>query len=243
MKILKKELSIPLFDGDKDGDVRVDSIIKYLGEMSAVHNDLTIGDNILKEQDYGWMIRNWKIEIDEYPKIKDKILIKTWVSKVDKFFVNREFNIYRQDKVIIRGTARWIFIDMKRKRPTRLKEEFIDRDYIIKDSNFETFNRYIRDVEYDNLLDFRIRRTDIDNNEHVNNVVYFLWMIENIPKEIYNNKRLKKLEIEYKNEVKYPSEITSESMVYQQGEATIVQHRICRKGSSEISAQGLTKWE
>lgn len=243
MKVYKKTLAIPSFDSDKDGRIKAESIIKYLSEMSVQHNNLTIGDKKLKENSYGWMIRNWKIEIEELPRVNDEITLETWVSRVDKFFVNREFNIYKGSRPIIKGTALWIFMDMERKRPIRLTDEFIEKNDIVEKHNFKTFHRYLKDTEYDDFLEFKTRRSDIDSNEHVNNMIYFSWMLENIPKEIYETKILKEIEIEYRNEVLHPSKIMSGIKVEQGSKGIIVKHGICEKGTNKLNAQGLTKWE
>lgn len=241
--IYRKEIKIPYYDCNQKENIQPTAILKYLSEISIIHNELAIDIEKLKQGNYGWMLNKWQVETDRYPKAEEIIRVETWVSKVDMFFANREFAIYDEnDKEIIRATALWIFMDMNRRRPTRLKEKFIKKENIIDKSYFRNFTRFKRDMDYYRAIDFRIRRLDIDTNNHVNNVNYFIWMLEGISDEIYDNYVLKSYEIDYKQEVLYPSIISSNTKVEQTKTGVSVYHAIYSDDKKIDNALGISHW-
>lgn len=243
MKIYREEIKIPYFDCDYKGEMTATAILKHLSEVSITHNDLTIDPEKLKEGNYGWMLNKWKVEMDRYPKAEETIRIETWISRAEMFFVNREFAIYdEEDKEIIRATALWIFLDMERRRPTRLKEDLIDRDSIMDESYFRDFTRFPRNMEYEDSIDFRVRRLDIDTNKHVNNVNYFIWMLEGVNDDIYDKYILKDYEIDYKQEVSYPSIVSSMTKVEKDDDRVNIYHGIYEDDGKKDNALAISSW-
>lgn len=240
MNIYIEEIKIPYYDCNYKNEMNPAAILKYLSEISINHNEL---ESHLDDDKYGWMLNKWKVEIDRYPKAEEKIRIETWISKIDMFFVNREFAIYDRDNhEIIRATALWIFMDMERRRPTRFEKRFYNQQDIIDKSYFRNFKRFKRNRDYEESIDFKVRRVDIDNNNHVNNVIYFIWMLESVHDDIYNNYKLKRFEIDYKNEVSYPSIISSKIKVEDIKGDLNIYHEISESDKNIDNALAKSKW-
>ncbi len=243
MNIYIKEIKIPYYDCNYKNEMNPTAILKYLSEISINHNELESDLEKIEKDKYGWMLNKWKVEIDRYPKAEEKIRIETWISKVDMFFVNREFAIYdRNDNEIIRATALWIFMDMDRRRPVRFEKRFYNENDIIGKNYFRDFKRFKRNRDYEKSIDFKIRRVDIDNNNHVNNVIYFIWMLEAIDDDIYNNYKLREFEIDYKNEVSYPSIISSKIKVEDENGDLNIYHEISDNDKKTDNALAKSKW-
>ena len=45
-----------------------------------------------------------------------------------------------------------------------------------------------------------VRRSDLDMNQHVNNVVYTEWLLESVPEHYWSDYQLKELILEFRNE-------------------------------------------
>lgn len=241
-----KEFEIPYYESDKHGKITPLSLLEYLGEISVSHNDF-LGFDIerLKSLNYGWMLNRWRVGVDRYPGVGEKIRIETWISKIEKFYANREFIIYdKKDIEIGRASTLWIFIDMTKKKPIRITSEFYDGTKIIDVKAFDDFYKFGKDIEIDDYVDFHIRRSDIDYNNHVNNTKYLSWMIEAVPEEIYKNYILNEFEILYKKETLYGNTILSNSnkINISKEEANFL-HSIIDKETHDNNAMGLTKWK
>lgn len=245
MIIYNQSFTIPYYESDKYGKLEPVSLLKYLGEVSMIHNILLVDHEQMERLNYGWMLHRWKVIVDTYPKAGETIRIETWISEVDKFYAHREFIIYNEDNLELgKATAIWIFLDMNRKRPIRIKEEHYDLGNILKKKVFNEFYKFRSNVKTDNPIDFHIRKSDIDYNDHVNNAKYLEWIMETIPEEIYENYILSEVEIQYKKEIKYPNTILSESKEINNlgGEIKYI-HKIVEKESNEENTLGLSKWK
>ena len=85
---------------------------------------------------------------------------------------------------------------------------------------------------------FKVRRSDLDINQHVNNVNYIEWAVESVPEEIYNQKTLTGLEINFRAESKYGDRVIAQSNV-QDG---ICLHKLSRSGDDRELAIVRTIW-
>lgn len=240
----KQNFKVAYYESDKEGKLSPTSLLKYLGEVSMIHNALLVDLKEMEKLNYGWMLNRWKVKIDKYPKAEESIKIESWISEVDKFYAYREFIIYDEENFKIgEATAIWIFIDMNRKRPIRIKSDYYNMDNIFKSKIFRQFHRFKPNIEIDNSIEFSIRRSDIDYNNHVNNVKYLEWIVESIPDEINEKYILNEFEILYKKEIKYPDSIFSGSKEITRLEDSLsYTHRIMNKDFNEEKTLGITKW-
>lgn len=246
MKKFKKEFNIPFYDSNKFGEISPVSIIRYLGETSEAHSEhQKIGLDELRKNNYGWILYRWKVKMDHYPRVKDKIIVETWTSSFLKFYAYREFMIYDSNmNEIGRARTLWIFIDTDKKRPIRIPKEFDGIYSICSERVFEGFWDLDDEFKASNVLDFHVRKSDIDYNEHVNNSNYLEWIIETISKEIEEEYILNELEILYKKETLYGETITSQRDKGIYGEDTLIfNHRIVNKENREEKTIARTIWK
>lgn len=245
MKKHKITFQVPYYDTDKSGRVTTYNILRYFEETSSSHTDTFSNvDGGINSLNYGWMLYRWKLKINEYPKAKDKVQVETWVSKVDRFYIYREFRLLNdEDEVLGVASTVWIMVDMKKKRPVRIQKTFINMLKIIDESNFTEFEDFKDKLEIINNLEFKVRRSDIDYNNHVNNTKYLLWIVESVPNYIYEDYMMTELEIIYKKEIKYGETILSgHTKANKNGEQTLFTHEISGKENGNKHAYGISKW-
>lgn len=234
---------IPYYETNIKGLATPESLLAYMGEVATLHSD-NVGLNIenLRKNNYGWMLHRWKVKINDFPLARDFIYVKTWPSNFRKFYANREFKILdKNEKELVNASSIWIFLDMKKKRPIRVTEEITNLYDVKNDMLFDDFYDFNMDFDTEGALEFRVRKADIDYNNHVNNVKYFQWMLETLPEYIDYGYILKEFEILYKKEVGLGSLVKSSYCVnFDEGQVTIL-HKVEEK--SEIMAYGRTTWK
>jgi len=242
MSKYRKEFIIPYYEADRYGFIRPTTILTYMGETSSFHSEsVGLGVDELKKNNHGWMLNRWKVRINSYPRVRDKIYIDTWASDFDKFYGNREFVIYDKDNnELVRASSLWVFLDILKKRPKRVPIDFYNKYNMVDEKAFPSFfdfeNEYVTEEE----MDFCVRKSDIDYNNHVNNVKYLNWMLEAIPVEIDDNYKLKEIDINYKKEIKLGNKIKSSYSKYEEAEGNTFIHQITTDG--ELNAYGRTIW-
>ncbi len=236
-----KEFIIPYYDTNKNGIVRPESLLSYMGETSSLHSDfLGIGIKELVKHNFIWMLNRWKVIFYKYPMALDKIIIETWSSGIDRFYASREFKILDENsEVLVKATTQWIFLDTVRKRPIRVPYELIEIYGTEEEKNFHEYFDFRNSFETVYGMDFHVRRSDIDYNNHVNNVKYLNWMLEVVPDTVYDHYSLYELDIQYKKEIKLGSMVNSSYIKVQDDKPTLL-HRI--SDGAEINAVGRTIW-
>jgi acyl-ACP thioesterase len=237
-----KEFTIPYYDTDREGYIKPENILAYMAETSNWHSDsLKVGFEDLSSNGHAWMLLRWEAEILKYPRAKDRVRVGTWTSGFDRFYATREFVLTGEEgDLLAKATTKWLFLDIEKRRPKRIPED-IQRSYsFVEEFNFPHFTE-MKEVHEDIVESkpYRVRRSDIDNNDHVNNIRYIEWMQEGLDKEILGNMRIKRLGIVYKKEVLLGDSFTV-GWAEKEGESGHIDHVISVDG--ETNAQGYTKW-
>lgn len=246
MSKYRKTFYIPNYDTDKHRRATPMAILTYLGETSGAHTD-HIGFSVdsLKDINYGWMLNRWKVKINRYPSVKEKITIETWSSGIDRFYATREFVIYDEENLVIgKASTVWIFLNMEKKKPIRIPAEFNELINPIEEKTFDDFFDFKKDMKVEEYIDFHVRRSDIDYNNHVNNAKYLSWMLETIPEHVYENYMLNEFEILYKKETTYGNTILSGSNELDKSENIYKYfHKILDINNEESHSLGITIWK
>ncbi len=210
-KYFEKEYELRYFEMNKFGVASPTTILTLLEETAAEHC-LSIGVSLydLEKQRIGWVLISGAIEMIRYPKYKEKITIKTWLSKYSIVKGYRENIIYDEKKNII-GKAKglWLFYDITRRRPIPISEVFLNTWSFIDETSVD-LNIDEKIVPVQNELpkvSFNVFKLDIDGNNHVNNIRYLHWLIESLPEELLDNYYLKSINGRFVAEAKYGEKV------------------------------------
>jgi acyl-ACP thioesterase len=217
-------------------------------EETAVRQSEACGYGIGRLIDQGliWILTNWSINMERYPGWMENVLVETRVCKFERFYAFREFKI-RDEQNNILGTAvsRWIFYDLNRNRPVRVPLEIAEAFGVNHQKNEDIKFAGIEIPDsYDPGMEFRVRLSDIDTNNHVNNTRYVEWMLEAVPFPIHQAFFPASLEVAYKKEAVYGEDVLSE--VKQEpdlpGHLKFC-HRITEKVTGAELARAITLWK
>lgn len=176
----KYKFQIKSYDSDQDGKLTLPTLFHFLQECAwenARANDF--GYEFLERNNAYWVLSRVLVQMNEYPKWRDEIEIKTWPKGVDRFFAIRDFQIFSNNKIIGKVTSYWLIVDKDKKRPRRpddfnfvhenfLKESAIDR----KPEKIET------ETEWITKENRKVFNSDMDVNRHVNNATYVRWILD-----------------------------------------------------------------
>lgn len=189
---------------DKNKRVNFKEIFRILENAFAKHSSfLKVGLEDIIKMGYTIVLLSWKLKINTQPKFGDKLKINTWIKDTDKKYFYRDFEIYKDGKLIGKATSKWMLIDLNSFKPVinlelMKKQNPIDKDVF----NIKDINRLKELDYYSNKQDYYIRKSDIDINNHVHNLNYFDMVLEVVDDLYYNN-----IEIEYLKEIKYNDKI------------------------------------
>ncbi|TFZ40743.1 hypothetical protein E4100_04085 [Soehngenia longivitae] len=207
MKKYYKNYVIPYYDTGTNNYLKPEMILSYMAETSTWHIDsLGLGNDTLDKYNYAWLLNRWEVDISDYPRAKEEVIVSTWTTGFNKFYAYREFIMKSSDNMeLARASTIWILVDSITKKPKRIPTEMIhifstnNEKMVERKVDFKHYNDYL----YSEEKNIYIRKSDIDNNNHVNNVKYLEWMLDSTDDDILNNHNIKSISIEYKKEVLY----------------------------------------
>ncbi|MDD3223159.1 MAG: thioesterase [Clostridium sp.] len=194
------------YEANRNGKVFVTSLMDYLEDNAVNHAEkLNIGIDYLLKNKIAWVIYKWDVKINKYPVVTEKLKVRTKPYSIKRFFAYRQYEILNsEDEVIASANSLWFLIDTERRRPTRVSKEMYTKfGLTIEDNDEIEFEKLKdpKDAKY--VKEFEVRYSDIDTNNHVNNVKYITWALESVPKNILNNYKVKRLKVNYEKETAY----------------------------------------
>jgi medium-chain acyl-[acyl-carrier-protein] hydrolase len=240
----QKEYEVHYYQIDRNQEATPVSILHFLEDIAISHSEAVgLGVSHLLVQRIGWVLNRWLLKMDKYPKLGDKVVIKTWPSKFERFYGTREFCIQdAQGNLCGKASSLWIYLNLDKKRPMRIPAHFGEIYGLTEQTVIDEPFKEIPDwVHAQSEIKFHVRKSDIDTNGHVNNARYLEWMLEGIHKDLSLEYQLSELEIIYKKETQYGSDILSECQSFN-SEPLEYSHRILDDQRNHELAVGRTTW-
>lgn len=236
--VYKETFKIRSSEVTPEGEARLSSICDLLQETAGNHAlQLDFDISQLNEKKLTWVLHRLHVQMDQYPKWRDEVIIKTWPSSGDTLRAYRDFSICNSDgNQIGRSLSYWLMLNMENRRPVRMPEEVLamapaDTEHVldIKKDRI-TFGSTVV-----NSKKFTVRRNDLDINRHANNVKYIEWALETLPQE----RNVTEIDIEFRTECRLGEMLTSE-VTHAQSEQ-ITRHRIVKNSGGKIAAVATTR--
>jgi medium-chain acyl-[acyl-carrier-protein] hydrolase len=173
----EKEFEILSFQIDPKGRLRWASLADMLQEVAWKHADSRNFGQELFDKGFMWVLSRFHIKVFEMPSWGEYIKIKTAGRGINKLFALREFEVEnRQGKIIAKAMSAWLLLDIKSKRPQRPRQVL---PYELFDDNPDISivpDKVNLDIELLTSKSFSVNYSDLDMNNHVNNVSYIRWI-------------------------------------------------------------------
>lgn len=241
----EKQFQLRYFEMDKFGYASPTTIITLLQEAAADHC-LSIGHGLydLLDKNIGWILLSGFMQIERYPTYKEKITVKTWLSKFTSIKGTRENIIYDSaGNIIGRAKGLWLFFDIEKRRPIRIFDDIVEKwGEFSEESIACDVEKKLEAVSFAEFQkNFLVYRHDLDSNKHVNNLKYLQWLFETIPDEIMDNYCLHTIEGRYVKEANYGDEV--ESFAEKSNVENAFNHTIKDKNNNWVCANGRTVWK
>lgn len=179
------------------------AILKYLESIACKHSDeVGYGINTIEQTNAVWILLDWKLEVIERPIYGQTIIVRTWSRKMEKCCAYRDFEVYDENNnKLARATTKWVLLEADTRKIQRIPEKMGQEYYSEPERHaFEEEIEKVREPENVEVsMQLKTRRTDLDINNHVNNLNYLDLAYEILPDEIYN-RDLRNVRITYKHQ-------------------------------------------
>ncbi|KAL9422560.1 hypothetical protein AB3S75_034770 [Citrus x aurantiifolia] len=158
-----------------------------------------------------WVVTRIHIQVQRYSSWGDVVEIDTWVDASGKNAMRRDWIIrdYRTQDIITRATSTWVIMNRETRRLSKIPEQ-VRQEVLPFYLNTFAIDKEKTDVgKIDKLTDQtagRIRSglaprwSDMDANQHVNNVKYIGWILESVPIHVLEDYNMTSMTLEYRRE-------------------------------------------
>jgi medium-chain acyl-[acyl-carrier-protein] hydrolase len=185
------------------------ALFNFLQDMASWHAE-ALGFGYSHIYPDAWVLLKYRAEFDEYPSGLFSLEITTEPRGYQKLFAYRDFEIYSGQKRLGRVSSLWAIVNDKGfVSPQTLNNPIMGP--LQKRENDLEFAKIPPLKKADAVKNFKIRYEDIDINGHVNNINYIIWAFEALSFDFRSSHRLKTIDVIFKKEVKYGSEIISQA--------------------------------
>ena len=183
-------------------------ILAFLEDIAGIHSDsVGYGVKDVAEKKKAWILMDWKLKVIKRAGFGEKIIVKTWAKTMFKpqFYTYRDFEVYNEkDELIAIATSKWVFLDTKKERISKIDLDVLkiynpDDKCVFGKEEIEKIN--IPEM-YESSVDYKVKRFDIDVNNHVHNLNYLNLAYEALPEEVYNTMEFNNVRITYKHQIR-----------------------------------------
>ncbi len=169
---------------DHNMNFPVASLINYFQDCSTFQSEaIGKGFGYLAKENKAWIIVSWQIHINRFPKFMEKVTISTWPHKRDKLYAHRNFIMKNdKDEVLACSNSIWVLMDTTTLKPLKIEDNDIVAYGEEPSFDMEYLDRKIplpKDMK--EYSPFKVQKTNLDNNNHVNNGQYIMMAEEYLP--------------------------------------------------------------
>ncbi len=200
---------------NKKNELSNKGLLSIFGDAAEMHSaSVGYGVTNLSTTKQSWALLNWKIRIYRRPKHGEMVTVKTWTKPNAKLHSYRDFELYDSDENLIAiGTSKWVPIDMYTHKIVKLADEVMEKyqpedKNVFDDEESITLPKLAELDDYSVSLSYKIRRADIDINDHVNNLCYLDMAKEILPEDLNGTYGGTEFEIMYRHQIKLEDDVT-----------------------------------
>ncbi|MGD9899935.1 MAG: acyl-[acyl-carrier-protein] thioesterase [Calditrichaceae bacterium] len=240
--IWHESFKVRAYEVDPTGRATIQSICNYFQETAGNHaSDLGVSVDALIKKGLTWVLSRLHVQVTKYPFWRQELRLETWPSGLDHLYAIRDFKLFNEaGQLISIGTSSWMLLDIDARKPIRMPDFMKE---IRKNSGGralpDEFHKLPQMERTDHETLFNVRLSDLDMNQHVNNVNYIEWGLESVPTEFRDEHHLAGMEVSFRAESVYGDRVISRSEI--RDENTLI-HRLIREGDERELAQMRTKW-
>lgn len=256
--VFRQNFSIRSYEIGADKTASIEAMMNHLQETALNHVKTAgiMGEGFGTTQEMCkknliWVVSKMRVLMDRYPVWGDLVQVDTWVCTGGKNGMRRDwvFSDSYTGETLMRASSMWAMMNKETRRLAKMPDEvraeigkhFVDREPIIDDDNrrMPKLNKETADCVLTGLTP---KWSDLDVNQHVNNVKYVGWMLESVPFPILENNELAAMTLEYRRECGRDSVLESMTSVLGNVSESVECQHLLRLDSGEEIVKGRTVW-
>lgn len=263
--VFRQNFLIRSYEIGADRTASIETLMNHLQEtaLNHVRSAGLLGDGFgstpeMCKKNLIWVVSKMQVIVDRYPTWNDVVQVDTWVAASGKNGMRRDWLVrdVNTGHTLTRATSVCVMMNGKTRKLARMPDEvrdeigpyFVDSPPVVDDDK-----RKLPKLDENTADHVRSGLTpkwsDLDVNQHVNNVKYVGWILESTPQQVLETHKLSAMTLEYRRECGRDSVLQSlTSVLGDGGMGGIVvsglvecQHLLQLESGAEI-VKGRTEW-
>ncbi|GLT49362.1 hypothetical protein SLA2020_229290 [Shorea laevis] len=214
--VFRQNFSIRSYEIGADRTASIETLMNHFQETALNHvktAGLLVGGfgstPEMCKRNLIWVVARMQVVVDRYPTWGDVVQVDTWVGASGKNGMRRDWLLRdcNTGEVLTRASSVWVMMNKLTRRLSKIPEDVrreIEPYFMNSDPVIDEDSRKVVKLE-DNTADYvhkglTPRWSDLDVNQHVNNVKYIGWILESAPLPILESHELSAMTLEYRRE-------------------------------------------
>ncbi|XP_016471612.1 palmitoyl-acyl carrier protein thioesterase, chloroplastic isoform X1 [Nicotiana tabacum] len=262
--VFRQSFSIRSYEIGADRAASIETMMNLLQETSLNHAKSVglMGDGFgstpeMSKRNLIWVVAKMQVLVDRYPTWGDVVQIDTWIAASGKNGMRRDWLVRDSNTrdILMRASSLWVMMNEETRKlskiPGQVKTEievnFVDLPRVLDwdSKKLPKLDEITADYTRTGLTP---KWSDLDVNQHVNNVKYIGWILESAPMQELEGYELVRMTLEYRRECRRDSVLQSLTSVLQNAVGNLAnssnvecQH-LLRLESGEDVVKGWTEW-
>jgi acyl-ACP thioesterase len=160
-----------------------------------------------------WVLARQALAVERWPAWGESVTVRTWVRPPDGPLAHRDYEIMSSGQPVGTGTASWLLLDVRTRRPRKLTLEAGGAGWRRDGALLRTPQKIVPLDGLAAIARFGVRVSDLDLNGHVNNSRYAQWISDSVPLEGHLGFDLVDYEVNFLGETRVGDEVWIEQGV------------------------------
>ncbi|XP_022749746.1 palmitoyl-acyl carrier protein thioesterase, chloroplastic isoform X1 [Durio zibethinus] len=262
--VFRQNFSIRSYEIGADRTASIETLMNHLQETAINHcrSAGLLGDGFgatpeMCKKNLIWVVTRMQVVVDRYPTWGDVVQVDTWVSASGKNGMRRDWLVSnsKTGEILTRASSVWVMMNKLTRRLSKIPEQVrgeIEPYFMNSDPAVAEDSRKLVKLD-DSMAEYVCKGltpkwSDLDVNQHVNNVKYIGWILESAPLPILETNELSAMTLEYRRECGRDSVLQSLTAVSDSDVENLAnfgaiecQHLLRLEDGAEI-VRGRTQW-
>ncbi|XP_071910952.1 palmitoyl-acyl carrier protein thioesterase, chloroplastic isoform X2 [Coffea arabica] len=204
--VFRENFSIRSYEIGADRTASIETLMNHLQETALNHVKSAglLGDGFgstpeMAKRNLIWVVSKMQVLVDRYPTWGDVVQVDTWVAASGKNGMRRDWLVRdcKTGDVITRASSLWVMMNKETRRLSKIPDEvraeiegyYLDSPPIVDEDGRKLPKLDDKTAEYIRT-GLTPRWSDLDVNQHVNNVKYIGWILEGTKLKLPKNQSL-----------------------------------------------------
>ncbi|WII73730.1 thioesterase [Bdellovibrio sp. 22V] len=222
------------------------NLIQETAWMHAEHLGFGMAD--MEKEGLFWVLTRQVLQMRKWPLFGQTITIQTWLRPPEGAFVTRDFALLddKGEEIGLCSTS-WLALDRATKKILPAQNLRPWQDITLERSSGLVPQKIAVEGSYEKRAKYRVRNSDLDINQHVNNTKYAQWILDSIPFEFHKALLLKTYSVNFLAETHLGDEVVVEQSLTssdaRQENRGVSSYRGVRAADGKILFTVLLEWE